>query len=285
LYLNRIRIVKEGSLPAEEIEKVIGLHYYSISSKAEADPSTLHVPVEKFKGHFNINWKEALESGSVYSAKKACEDFQLTGKELATLWARSKQLGKLCKLGGGFYVASVEIPGKKPIYVINGFYMEMKQKFTQPGSSIYFYVVDWDTKDLSWKDFRAYVLGTTDPTDAAEASLRGTIFKDWEKLGLKNKPNTGDNGVHASASPFEGLAERFNWLKVGIDSDPFGARAVRAGISVETLEKWSKDPVVSFYFYSFEFLCLQLFLSACISTNFLTFDVLALLAYIFLIVC
>ena len=26
------------------------------------------------------------------------------------------------------------------------------------------------------------------------------------------KPNTGDNGVHASASPFEALAERMNWV-------------------------------------------------------------------------
>jgi hypothetical protein len=30
--------------------------------------------------------------------------------------------------------------------------------------------------------------------------------------GLKEVPNVGDNGVHASASPFEALAERLNWL-------------------------------------------------------------------------
>jgi hypothetical protein len=33
-------------------------------------------------------------------------------------------------------------------------------------------------------------------------------------LGLQYCPNVGDNGVHASASPFEALAERMNWLKV-----------------------------------------------------------------------
>ncbi len=32
--------------------------------------------------------------------------------------------------------------------------------------------------------------------------------------GLSYLPTVGDNCVHASASPFEGLAERMNWLKV-----------------------------------------------------------------------
>jgi len=244
LFQNRLRIVKQGSLSTEEIEKVIGSHYYSISSKAEADPVSLNVPVEKFKSHFKVSWAETLESGSVYSAKKACEDFQLSGRELATFWNRSKQLGNLCKLGGGFYVALIEIPGKKSIFVINGFYMEMKQRFTEPGSSIQFYVVDWDSKDISWKNFRSKLLGPTDPADAAETSLRGAIYKDWERLGLKAKPDTGNNGVHASASPFEGLAERYNWLKIRIDNDSFGAKAVQAGISVDILEKWTKDPAV-----------------------------------------
>jgi hypothetical protein len=39
------------------------------------------------------------------------------------------------------------------------------------------------------------------------------MLKSWEELGMGYEPNTGDNCVHASASPFEGLAERMNWLK------------------------------------------------------------------------
>jgi len=30
-----------------------------------------------------------------------------------------------------------------------------------------------------------------------------------QALGLKAKPDVGDNGVHGSASPFEALAERY----------------------------------------------------------------------------
>ena len=34
------------------------------------------------------------------------------------------------------------------------------------------------------------------------------IYRDWKQLGLKSKPFVGENGVHASASPLEGLAVR-----------------------------------------------------------------------------
>ena len=75
-------------------------------------------------------------------------------------------------------------------------------------------------------------------------SLRGKILTDWKKLGLDYEPNVGDNGVHATASPFKGLAERMSWLKVSPENDPFGSRFIAAGMSVETIKEWSVDPQV-----------------------------------------
>ena len=37
-------------------------------------------------------------------------------------------------------------------------------------------------------------------------------YKNWKEYGLAEIPNVGDNAVHASASPFEALCERMNWL-------------------------------------------------------------------------
>jgi hypothetical protein len=88
------------------------------------------------------------------------------------------------------------------------------------------------------------VLGPTDPKAAPEGALRGTILKDWVALGLAYEPNTGDNCVHASASPFEALAERMNWLKADISKDSFGAICLAAGIPAATLQEWSVDPQV-----------------------------------------
>ena len=115
------------------------------------------------------------------------------------------------KLGGGFYCGQIEVEGVKN-YTFNAFFMTMRGKFTAAGTSIHYYVVEFDPTKLSWADFRGAVLGPTDPANAPADALRGIIAAGWEGLGLKAPCNGGDNAVHASASPFEGLAERMNWL-------------------------------------------------------------------------
>ncbi len=61
---------------------------------------------------------------------------------------------------------------------------------------------------------------------------------------MESVPDKGDNGVHASASPFEGLAEKNNWLGAAIASDKFGKALLDAGLSEETIKAWSVDPRV-----------------------------------------
>ena len=92
---------------------------------------------------------------------------------------------------------------------------------------------------------RGKVLGATDPATAEEGSLRREIFSQWKSLGLKSEPNVGDNGVHASASPFEGLAERLNWLGASLADDSFGGALLKAGLDEATIKAWSVDPQVT----------------------------------------
>lgn len=120
----------------------------------------------------------------------------------------------------------------------------MRTKYTAPGLSIYYYSIEWDADALSWADFRGKCLGPTDPTEGPRDSARGQIYEKWEALGLSAQPNVGDNGVHASASPFEALAERNNWLGAAFSEDPYGKELLAAGISEETLKAWSVDPQV-----------------------------------------
>ena len=98
---------------------------------------------------------------------------------------------------------------------------------------------------MSWADFRGKVLGATDPSAAPVGSIRRAILDQYKALGLKTKPNTGDNGVHASASPFEALAERANWLGADVESDQYGKGLLVAGVSKSTISKWSEDAQVS----------------------------------------
>jgi hypothetical protein len=238
-----IRIEQEGELTAEQIDKgmLIDQHYYAIASKATLlKPKDIPVPAKKFEEFFGISWEKALKDNLAYNALDACTYFGINAAELSKLWASAKKV----KFGGGFYCGLVEVPGRVPIYVFNAFFMDMRAGFVIPGTSIHYYVVNFEKDSLSWKDFRGSVLGPTDPKDAPEGSLRATIYKDWIKLGLKAVPNTGDNGVHASASPFEGLAEKMNWLKVDPKNDDFGKKLIAAGVAEKTIREWSVDPQV-----------------------------------------
>ena len=191
-----------------------------------------------------MSWEDALASGNVYNAIDGCAYLGIDADALDKLWGVCKKEKKLIKFGGGFYCGLISVEGKTPAYIFNGFFMSMRSKYVTPGTSIHYYTVSFNSSALSWADFRGNVLGPTDPSTAPADSVRGKIMSDWESLGLKAQPDTGDNGVHASASPFEGLAERMNWLKVKATDDPFGAKLLSNGVSEETLKAWSVDPQV-----------------------------------------
>mmetsp|Transcript_39318 Transcript_39318/g.83752 ORF Transcript_39318/g.83752 Transcript_39318/m.83752 type:complete len:375 (-) Transcript_39318:1678-2802(-) len=242
-----LKILSEGSIKGETIDakKLIDQHYYSIASKATIlKPAQLNVNEAKFQEKFGLSWKEALESGKVFNAMDGCDFLKLSSDELDAAWARAKKADKLVKFGGGFYCGLVEVEGKDPVYIFNGFFMSMRSKFTAPGTEIYYYSVEWDSSALSWEDFRGKVLGPTDPATAPSDSLRGQILAKWKDLGLEAEPNVGDNGMHASASPFEGMAERCNWLETPVEKDIFGAKLLTAGVPVTILKDWSVDPQV-----------------------------------------
>ena len=219
-------------------------HYYAIASKATIlTPDKLNVPADKFKGQFGLEWADALATGDVVNAMDACAKFGCDADALDKAWAAAKKAKQLVKFGGGFYCGLVEMGGKK-LYVFNGFFMSMRSKFTAPGTSIYYFSVEWDSDVLVWEDFRGKALGPTDPADAPLDSLRGMVNADWAALGLAAAPDVGDNGVHASASPFEALAERMNWLGAKAADDTFGAACLAAGLDEPTLAAWGVDPQV-----------------------------------------
>lgn len=244
-----IKIVKEGKIEAADIDKkqLIDKHYYAIASKATLlTPDKLNVPADKFKEQFGLEWADVLKDGKALNAKEACDKFGIDADELDKMWGAAKKEKNLVKLGGGFYCGKLEKDGKGPFYVFNGFFMTMRAGYVKEGVSIYYYVVEWDVKTLSWADFRGKVLGPTDPAEAPKDSLRGAAFAGWEALGLPAVPNTGENCCHASASPFEGLCERMNWLGLKADRDNWGKALLNAGVRLKTIKDWSLDPAVTY---------------------------------------
>ena len=91
------------------------------------------------------------------------------------------------------------------------------------------------------------MIGATNPADAATGSARAELLSRWAELGLPAAPTLGNNGVHASAGPLEGLKERCVWAGGSLETDAL-ATALTGGANVPraTLRAWLDDnPVVS----------------------------------------
>jgi hypothetical protein len=242
-----IRITGKGEMKAEVIDEKmhIDTHYGAIASKAvKLQPKELIVPDKgkaAFEKMFGESWDDAVKAGKVYNAKDGAAKLGTDAAGMNTIWSKLSRGTSLIKFGGGFYCGKVG----PDMYVMNGFYMEMRAAYTNPGEKIQWYTVSWPADALTWADFRGEVLGATDPSAAPKASVRRKILDQYKDLGLATKPNTGDNGVHASASPFEALAERVNWLGASLEEDDYGKGLLAKKLSKETITKWAEDAQVS----------------------------------------
>lgn len=237
-----ITIIKELEISGEEIDakKLIDQHYYAIASKATLlSAKDIPVPLATFEEKFGEKWDKVLAEGRAVNAMEACAKFNCDAETLNEAWGKAK----VEKFGGGFYCGLVTVgTDTQPLYVFNAFFMTMRSKFVGAGTSIHCYVVEWDAAKLNWSSFRGELLGPTDPKEGPAGCIRKLILDSYQELGLASEPNKGDNGVHASASPFEGLAEKTNWLKMGIKSDAFGKALLDNGFSPKTIQDWSVDP-------------------------------------------
>lgn len=245
-----IKVTSEGEISGKEIDEkqLIDNHYYAIASKATIlKPDALNVPKNKFAEKFGGDWDTTLAAGKIFNAKDACTYFGLDSEGLNTHWAKAKKADKLVKFGGGFYCGFIDtVDGKDPVYVMNGFFMSMRSNFVAPDAAIYYYTVEFDSKKISWESFRGDILGPTDPATAPEGSLRRMFFDNWQNYGLKSLPNVGDNAVHASASPFEALSEKCNWLGMKAEDDPIFGQPLLKILDKATFDAWSKDPAVTY---------------------------------------
>lgn len=172
-----ITILSESDIEGTTIDekKLIDQHYYAIASKATILPADkIPVPTDKFKESFGETWETVLKEKRACNAMDACNRFKCTPEELNEAWQQST---KIVKFGGGFYCGKVTVKGQPEIYVFNAFFMTMRSKFVQPGTSIHCYTVEWDPTKLSWEDFRGKLLGPTDPADGPVGSIRRTILE------------------------------------------------------------------------------------------------------------
>ena len=244
LKAHGVTITSEGTMGSSHIKEhgIIDTHYAALAANAvKLLPSEQVLGADKkaeFEEKFGVGWDQAVGEGKVLNLAQ----FQELKPELDASAIESKWRAKApLKLGPGNYVGHFEEEG---VYVINAFYSQMREKYIKADASVVWFTVEFREAELSWKRFRASVIGATDPSKAEAGSLRKKILDGWEGLGLGAEPNTGDNGVHASAGPIEGLRERMTWLGRGREEDPLGQSMQAAGVRAEVLDAWCSNSVV-----------------------------------------
>eukprot|EP00005_Dracoamoeba_jomungandri_P003803 CAMPEP_0174261594 /NCGR_PEP_ID=MMETSP0439-20130205/11524_1 /TAXON_ID=0 /ORGANISM="Stereomyxa ramosa, Strain Chinc5" /LENGTH=338 /DNA_ID=CAMNT_0015346089 /DNA_START=62 /DNA_END=1075 /DNA_ORIENTATION=- len=106
------------------------------------------------------------------------------------------------RLAGGTYAMSIKVLGE-PYILLNPFHAYQLVPYVTSKHGIIIFECFSTTK---WADLRGNVCGTTDPSTAAEGSLRNLLLAGKDKFGLKDV-DKGTNGVHMSAGPLEGMVE------------------------------------------------------------------------------
>ena len=240
-----VRVVRSGVKLADEIEseKLIDQHYGSLARLAmEVQPADMDLSSKAtaaFAETFGVEWSAAL--GSMLRNDEAMAKLGVDGVALEPMWRSGTQ----CKLAPGTYVSRLAGTAE-PTYTINGFYPAMRQQFVEAGAEVRYLVCEFEEAEVSWARFRREVIGATNPAEAAAGSARAKLLARWQELGLGAEPSYGQNGVHASAGPLEGLKERCVWSGASLATDALAAQLVAGGLPLPTLEEWLRDnPVVT----------------------------------------
>ncbi len=216
---------------------VMDQHYYIYSTAAIA-MSMDQVAVSEegcklFQAIFGKTWNEEVQSGRILPTAELLSSRRIDSQKLSALWDIEFEAGKAFKLQSGIVLAWLD---KLEAYCINGFYSAMVEKFHYPGNTMHYYVVEFDSNDVSWKCFRKNVLGSTNCSAANPESFRGRMYKDWPVANP-----TADNFVHGSAGPLEGFAERVvHEVDIEPATSPIGAYLQMRGVSPEAFQSWKK---------------------------------------------
>jgi len=201
-----------------------------------------------FFAKFDISWKELIKQKKLLNMKaETLTQIGLSSESLNDLCLKSAMQIRIRK---GLYIFRIdELPKtafrKAPIWIINGFYPSLRDSYVSPlptVSSVNYMVVEWDSTQLSWSKFMTDILGSRDCSKAKLTSIRGSMFRDWQRLGLPAPPTLRDNCVHASASALAGLRERLIWIRGSLlFTDLFGSRLLAARIPSSTIKLWIEN--------------------------------------------
>lgn len=227
------------------------LHEYAMNVKAAEVPLS-RADKERFRGSFKVVLEDVVDARRIFNATDFARYLHVDSFTVNDLVARSTSSLRVRR---GLHIHMIdrectEDPQlqsllQRPVYVINGFYPVMRERYEASAASTDVFIVEWDASRTSWKEFVVSIIGRPDPSLALATSVRGALFQNWQQLGLRAEPSAAANCVHVSRSAFESLAERMRWIRGSIlYTDLLGSRLLSARFKTAQITAWLSDPVV-----------------------------------------
>ena len=218
---------------------VIRQHYILYSTAAWAEDVTISDDgKERFTTAFDQSWDEEVSVGRILPTTELLNRKEIDAHQLFTYWNSIFGAGKTAKLQDGFIMGYVE---ELDAYCINGFYPSMEANFYHPNTRITYYVVEFDSEQTSWSDFRKKVLGATNASNAVHESFRGQLYSEYP-VQFPGR----DNFVHGSAGPFEGFVERaIHEPDFDMSANPIGAWLQEKGVTLDSFKDWKSAQSIS----------------------------------------
>jgi hypothetical protein len=217
---------------------VIRQHYLMYSRASYGDAAPADEGKATFESAFGKSWDAEVEAGRIMGNPQLLETKGITAQELYLLWKKRFTGGQTQKIQNGVTLAWLD---ELDCYCINAFYPVLAEIFYNPATELAYYVLEFDPAQVSWKQFRTEILGSTDAGKADPESFRGRLYAEYP-VEFPGR----DNFVHGSAGPVEGLVERIiHEPGFDMETNPVGRYLAGRGISLEAFKSWKASQSIS----------------------------------------
>ncbi|MBC8205984.1 MAG: hypothetical protein ISR85_00135 [Kiritimatiellales bacterium] len=224
--------VSGADLKAREVIKE---HYLMYSAAACAETVRVDAAAkERFEAFFGRTWQSEMDAGRIVPMPRLLSRPGMDAHQLFTIWRNLCAGKQAVKLQAGLIMGFIE---ELNVYAINAFYPSLEEIFYDLEARLDYHVVEFDSSQTSWKEFRRNLLGTTNVSTANPESFRGKLYGDYP-VEFPDR----DNYVHGSAGPVEGVVERtIHEADFDITTNPVGAYLAERGVTLQSFSRWRKS--------------------------------------------
>jgi hypothetical protein len=219
----------------ELAERAIIRRHYMMYSKASYGDIDISAPGRaRFNECFGASWNAEIELGRIMGNPQLLKTKGMDAHRLFSLWNATA----IEKIQPGLLMGRLE---ELDCFCINAFYPAMEANFYHADTRMDYFVVEFESTQVSWQQFRKELLGATDAGKAGPGSLRGLLYAEY-KVEYPGR----DNFVHGSAGPLEGLVERcIHEPDIDWESNPVGQYLAGRGFSRSSFAEWKAAQSVS----------------------------------------